>query len=88
MNIVRPVVFAASLALAGPALAFGGASFTYMPSLTYPTQEGVVSKDATSQVSPSSTTCNALERDADVQPDACGTLTNAELVKRKLARDE
>lgn len=88
MNILRTAVIAASLAVAGPALADGGAAFVYMPNLSYPVQDVAVTKTATIAPVQKPGTCTLLERSADVHPSICGTLAQSELVKRKLARDE
>jgi hypothetical protein len=88
MNALKPALIAASIAFAGPALADGGALFGFVPTLTFPAQEAVVSQNKAPILAQSDNRCTVLERDAGIQPDACGTLSKSELVKRKFAREE
>ncbi|SFR35732.1 hypothetical protein [Litoreibacter janthinus] len=88
MNILKSAALVASFALAGPALADGGASFVYMPHLTYTAQDAAVSKDVVPASLKKPDTCTQLERGGDVTSDACGTLASSDLVKRKLSHDE
>ncbi|SHF47421.1 hypothetical protein SAMN05444273_106195 [Litoreibacter ascidiaceicola] len=88
MNTLKSALIAASVAFAGPALADGGASFVYFPNLTYPTQDVTVTRVQSSTLEQAPKGCSLLELGAGVQKDVCGTLTQSELVKRKLAQDE
>ncbi|RLJ52032.1 hypothetical protein BCF46_2260 [Litoreibacter meonggei] len=88
MNSLKSALIAASIVFAGPALANGGMSFGYIHNLTYPSQDVTVSQNNAKLLAPSGDRCTLLEREVGVQPDACGTISKSELVKRKLARDE
>ena len=85
MTTLKPVLIAASLVIAGPALAV---SIPYFPNLTFPDQNIAVTQNAGKILTQRADKCTSLEHDAEVSKDACGTIANPELVKRKLAREE
>lgn len=85
MTTLKPVLIAASLVFAGPALAV---SMPYFPNLTFPEQNVVVTQNAAKILTQRADKCTSLEHDAEVSKDACGTTANPGLVKRKLGGDE
>lgn len=87
MTILKPAVIAATIAFASPALAGGGPSFVYFPTLTYPEDGATVSKDAQARHVNTGNVCAQPAHSADARPNACGTLAGHDLASRKLDRD-
>lgn len=87
MNTLKSAIIVATIAFAGPALA-GGPTSVFFPNLFFPTQDATVTRGLATVLDQPAHTCTQMENDAGIQSDACGTLSKAELVKRKLAGDQ
>lgn len=88
MTTLKTAIVAASIAFAGPVLAGGSPTSVYFPTLEFPTQNATATRDLAAVLKNSADECTQLEQDAGVQPNACGTLSTADLAKRKLIGDE
>ncbi|MEP3345077.1 MAG: hypothetical protein ABJN34_14165 [Litoreibacter sp.] len=83
MTSLKTALIAATVAIAGPALADGA----YIPLLTFPDVEEAATKADVQAAKTPSQSCTQLERDAEMTPDTCGSLSLADVAERKFARD-
>lgn len=80
-----PLAAAFAVVLSGSA-AFAGSMPIYFPNLQFAPQasESIVTRD----LAPQASVCTQIEKSADLSPEACGTLSAADMAKLKTAQDD